>query len=238
MSAQYVSILPIFQKLSLRLRKQFILNCPKDFIQFRSECLVNLLRGELRDLRKEDVVKYRKEISEITQKRTPLHKTRIILGSTKGLQLISIIIPFVIKGLTYYGKLLVLIPYPVYQSRSTLQRKQKLEQKQEKEEIVPKNFDSVYSAVNARLKTSNNKHTFELILNSPKIQLSQSDKIILDNRETKESIVDFVCAIKRKNTDFPDIYFTILEATQLPPKLVINKNVKAKDRATWIPFKI
>ena len=113
-----------------------------------------------------------------------------------------------------------------------------MEQKQEKEVIVPKNFDSVYSAVNARLKTSNNKHIIDLILNSPRIKLSQSDNIILDNRDTKESIVEFVCALKRKNTDFPDIYFTILEAFQLPPKLVINENAKGKDRGTWIPFKI
>ena len=73
-------------------------------------------------------------------------------------------------------------------------------QKQEKEEIVPKNFDSVYSAVNARLKTSNNKHIIDLIL--------KSDSIISDNRDTKESIVDFVCALKRKNTDFQ--IFTLL----------------------------
>ena len=112
-----------------------------------------------------------------------------------------------------------------------------MEQKQEKEEIVPKHFDSVHSAVNARLKTGNNKHIIDLILNSPRIKLSQSDNITLDNRDTKESIVDFVCALKRKNTNFPDIYFNILEATQLPPKLVINKNAKAKDKGTWIPFK-
>ena len=132
----------------------------------------------------------------------------------------------------------VLIPYSVYQSQSTLPRKQKLEQKQEKEEIVPNNFDSVYSAVNTRLKTSNNKHIIDLILNSPRFKISQSDSIILDNRDTKESIVDFVSALKRKNTDFPDIYFTILEPTHIPPKLVINKNAKAKDRGTWIPFKL
>ena len=113
-----------------------------------------------------------------------------------------------------------------------------MEQKQAKEEIVPKNFDSVHSAVNARWKTSNNKHIIDLILNSPRIKLSQSHNIILDNRGTKESIVDFVCALKRKSTDFPDIYFTILEATQLPPKIVINKNAEAKDRGTWIPLKI
>ena len=40
-------------------------------------------------------------------------------------------------------------------------------------------------------------------MNSPRIRLSQSENIIIDNRDTKESIVDFVCALKRKNTDFP-----------------------------------
>ena len=113
-----------------------------------------------------------------------------------------------------------------------------MEEKQEKEEVVPKSFDSIYSAVNAKLKTSNNKLLIDLILNSPRIKLSQSEKMISDNRDTKESIVDFVCALKRKNTDFPDIYFTILDATQIPPKLVANKNAKAKDRGTWILFKI
>ena len=98
----------------------------------------------------------------------------------------------------------VLIPYSVYQSESTLPRKQKLEQKQEKEKFVPKTFDPVHSAVNVRLKTSNNKHLIDLILNSPRIKLSQSDIIILDNRDTKESVVDCVCALKRKNTESPD----------------------------------
>ena len=128
----------------------------------------------------------------------------------------------------------VLIPYSVYRSQSLLPRKQNFKLKPEKEEVVPKTFDSVYSALNP----SNNKHLFDLILISPRIKLSQSDNIILHNRDTKESIVDFVCALKRKNTDFPDIYFTFLKATQLPPKLVINKYAKAKDKGTWIPFQI
>ena len=60
---------------------------------------------------------------------------------------------------------------------------------------------------------------------------------MLDNRDIKESIVDFVCAQKQKNTDFPDSYFNNLDATQIPPKLVINKNVEAKNRGTWIASK-
>ena len=76
------------------------------------------------------------------------------------------------------------------------------------------------SKISAKLKTSNNKHLADLILNSPRIIQSQLENNILDNRDTKA------------------IYFTILEATQNPPKLVTNKNAKAKDRGTWIPFKI
>ena len=125
----------------------------------------------------------------------------------------------------------VLIPYSVYQSQSTLPIKQQLEQKQEKEKVVIKCFDSAYSAViNARLKKNNNKHLIDSILNSPISKLSQSDNIILDNRDTKESMVDFVCAPKRKTTNFPDIYFTILEAAQLPPNLLLTRIPKQKTK--------
>ena len=39
----------------------------------------------------------------------------------------------------------------------------------------------------------------------------------------------FVFALKRKNTDFLDLYFTFLEAIQIPPKFNINKNAKEED---------
>ena len=90
-----------------------------------------------------------------------------------------------------------------------------------KEEIVRKDFDSIYSAVNARLKTRINKHLTDFILISSRIKLRQSKYIILDNRDEKESIADFVCALKRKNTDFPESYCNILEATQIALKIVI-----------------
>ena len=63
------------------------------------------------------------------------------------------------------------------------------------------------------MKTSNNKHIIDLILNSPRIKLSQSDNIILHNRDTKESIVDFVCTLKQKISIFQ--IFTLLFWKQL-----------------------
>ena len=72
------------------------------------------------------------------------------------------------------------------------------------------------------------KCNFELSYN-----LTKSVKnIILDNRYKTESIADFVFALKQKKDDFPDIYVTILEATQNPPKFVINKNAKGRDRGS------
>ena len=59
----------------------------------------------------------------------------------------------------------------------------------------------------------------------------------IDNQDTKESISDFVCALKQKTPTF-QIFISILETTQLPPKLVINMNTKANDGRTWITFKI
>ena len=70
-----------------------------------------------------------------------------------------------------------------------------MEQKQEREMIVPKGFDSIYSAVYRRIKTSNNKHLIDLVLNSPRIKLSQSENIILDNRDSNESVVDVVFCV-------------------------------------------
>ena len=122
MSIQYVSILPIFKTFSQTLQKQFILHCPKSFIQFLSKCLVNLLRGELQDFQKRDVVKYQRGMSELTGRRTSLHKRRTILSSPKGLQLISVITPFVNKLMDQF----VLIPYSIYQSQSTLPKKTKI----------------------------------------------------------------------------------------------------------------
>lgn len=98
--------------------------------------------------------------------------------------------------------------------------------------------DSVYAQVNSVLKSGKNNSLVDSILSSPRLRLSSSDTILLDGRDTNVSLVDFIYKIKRKNEDFPDIYFTILDAAKLTPSKVINRNAKEKDRGSWIPFKI
>ena len=76
------------------------------------------------------------------------------------------------------------------------------------------------------------------ILSCPRIKLSNSQTIILDGVDTGVLISDFTLHLRRKNADVPDIYFTLLDAAGISPSLVFNQNAKAKDRGSWIPFKV
>ena len=66
MSTQNVSILPIFQKISLRLRKQFILNCPRKLIQlililysvYQSQITLPRIKKRTKAIKRGDEPKY------------------------------------------------------------------------------------------------------------------------------------------------------------------------------------
>ena len=76
------------------------------------------------------------------------------------------------------------------------------------------------------------------ILSCSRIKLSNSQTIILDGVDTGVLISDFTLHLRRKNADVPDIYFTLLDAAGISPSPVFNQNAKAKDRGSWIPFKV
>ena len=76
------------------------------------------------------------------------------------------------------------------------------------------------------------------ILSSSRIKFSNSQTIVLDGVDTGVLISDFTQLLCRKNAEVPDIYFTLLDAAGISPSLVFNQNAKAKDRGSWIPFKV
>ena len=75
-------------------------------------------------------------------------------------------------------------------------------------------------------------------LSCPRIKLSKSETLILDGVETGNFLSDFAQQLRRKNADVPDIYFTLLDAAGISPTLILNQNAKAKERGSWVPFKI
>ena len=135
-------------------------------------------------------------------------------------------------------KQFVLVPASVYNKSVTTQSVTKQEFSKYKAEQPPTyQIDS--------LKIDNNRKLFgkadtliDKILSCSRIKLSNSQKIILDGVDTGVLISDFTLHLRRKNADVPDICFTLLDAAPTSTSLVFNQNAKARDRGSWVTFKV
>ena len=132
----------------------------------------------------------------------------------------------------------VLVPASVYNKSVTGQSFTKQELPNYKTEQPP-------TYQNDSLKRDINKNLFgeadtliDKILSCSRIKLSDSQTIFLDGVDTGVLIADFTLHLRRKSADIPDIYFTLLDAAGISPSLVFNQNAKAKDRGSWVPFKV
>ena len=76
------------------------------------------------------------------------------------------------------------------------------------------------------------------ILSCSSIKLSNSQIKFLNGADTGLLFSDFTLHLRRKNVDVPDIYFSLLDAAGISPSLVFNQNAYAKDRGSWVPFKV
>ena len=130
----------------------------------------------------------------------------------------------------------VLVPASVYNKSVTTQSAKKQELPKYKAEQPP-----TYKIESLNL----NKKLFgkadpliDKILSCSRLKLSNSQTIILDGVDTGLLISDSTLHLRRKNADVPDIYFTLLDAAGISPSLVFNQNAKAKERGSWVPFKV
>ena len=98
-------------------------------------------------------------------------------------------------------------------------------------------IDSLKKEINKKL-FSKADSLVDKILSCPRIKLSNSQTLILDGVETGIFLSDFAQQLRHKNADVPDIYFTLLDVADLSPTLILNQNAKAKERGSWLPFKI
>ena len=111
---------------------------------------------------------------------------------------------------------------------------------------LPKNQPSQNSAYQIDShKKEINKNLFskadplvDNFLSCPRIKLSNSQILIFDGVETGFLLSDFAQQLRCENSDVPDIYFTLLDAAGISPPLILNQSAKAKERGSWVPFKI
>ena len=83
-----------------QVQNHFLLSCPKEFIRFLCECIVNLLKGNLQAIKRHQVVKFQDEVCLLSLKITTWKQGTNVLSSEKGLQLLAIITPPVINYLS------------------------------------------------------------------------------------------------------------------------------------------
>ena len=71
------------------------------------------------------------------------------------------------------------------------------------------------------------------LLASPRIKLSLSNTIVVDGIDTGVMLHDFAQHLRKKNADVTDIYFTLLDAADISPSIVLNQNARAKEIGNW-----
>ena len=130
----------------------------------------------------------------------------------------------------------VLVPASVYNKSVTAQSVTKQELPKYKAEQPPTyQIDSL----NFNKKLFDKADTLiDKILTCSRIKLSNSQTITLDGVDTGVLISDFNLHLRRNNSDVPDIYFTLLDVAGKSRSLVLNQNAKAKERGSWMPFKV
>ena len=133
----------------------------------------------------------------------------------------------------------VLVPISVYNSnikKPTVVTKKELPSYQSVEKLKYQ-IESVKKDMNKNL-FAKAESLVDKVLSSPRIKLSTPNFLILDGTDTGVPLTEFPQTLKRKNAEVPDIYFTLLDAADITPSLVLNKNANEKERGSWVPFKI
>ena len=131
-----------------------------------------------------------------------------------------------------------LVPSSVYKKNVTTQSvtKQKLP-KYKPEQPPTYQIDSLKRDINKKL-FGRADSLRDKISSCSRIKLSNSQTIILDGVDTGVLFSDCTLNLHRRNVDVPDIYLTLLDAAGISPSLVFNQNAKAKDRGSWVTFKV
>ena len=86
-----------------QVQKSLPQSCPKEFIRFLCECMINLLKGNLQSIKRHHVGKIQDEVWLLSLKRTTWKQRRNVMSSEKRLHLIAVITLPVINHLSWYG---------------------------------------------------------------------------------------------------------------------------------------
>ena len=187
MNTQSLSTLQEFQTISHKCKCLFLQSCPKEFIRFLCECIINLLKGNLQSIKKRHhVTKFQSEGQLLFLKRTTWKlgsKEETFWRQKEGYSSINLfLLPSITIGLNM--EQFVLVPASVYNKNLITQSVTK----QELPKYQPSRFPTYQVDL---LKKEMNKNLFskadssvDKILSCQRIKLSNSQTLISDGVET------------------------------------------------------
>ena len=190
MNTLNLSTLQAFQQFSLACKIHFLKTCSKEFIRFRSECIVNLLQGNLSEVKRSHVLKHGNEIQELSLKKQLGSNEEVYFRrknddcSKKQFPLSSLITCLEIEQF-------FLLPLSVYNSSNNPIIVTKQELSNYKPDQTPTyHKDTLIKEINQQLRTSASPLANK-ISDSLRIKLSNSNTLFLDGRETGVLLKDF-----------------------------------------------
>ena len=78
-NTQILCTLQVFQSFSHKSKSHFLQRCPKEFIRFLFDCIINVLKGNLHSTKRHHMAKFQSEIRLLSLKRTIWKQRRDIL---------------------------------------------------------------------------------------------------------------------------------------------------------------
>ena len=206
-------------------------------MRFLCECIKDLLKGNLQRIKRHHVAKFQSKVRLLSLKRTTWKQRRNFLASETGLQLNKVITPPVVNHLSLYGTVCSCSCFCVQQKLNTQSVTKQELPKYQPSQNPTYHFHSLKKEINEKL-FSNIDSLVDKILSRPRIKLSNSQTLILDGVETGIFLSNFAQQLRRENAGVPDIYFSLLDAAVISPTLILNQKATAKERRSWVTFKI
>ena len=103
MNTQNFSTLQVFQSFSHKCKSLFLKSCPKEFIRFLFEGIVNRFKENLQSIKRHHVTNFQNEIWLLFLEKITWKQKRDVLVSAKWLILMKVITLPIINHLSWYG---------------------------------------------------------------------------------------------------------------------------------------
>ena len=237
-NTHYLSTLQVFQSFFHSCKNHLLQSCPKEFLWFFCECMVNLLKGNLQSIKRQHVTQLQNEVRffSLSLWKNHLEEKERFRNPKEGCYSYkSILLPPLTICLDMEQFFLVLASVYVNKCLNT---QKVMKQERPKHQVKETPTYQTDSLKRERTKNCLPKQTlysqkFRLLLVSSSQIRRRQNWIVWELEFYCQTLVNIFIV---KTQSFQT--FTSLDPAGISPFLVLNQNVIAKERSSWVRFKI